>query len=878
MHKRAVLYAIAFARGRARRLRPRAGTIPIRPPTAGRTSSTRSFIDRPKHLDPARSYTSDEWGFIQQIYEPPLQYHYLKRPYELIPQSARSRYRGRAARRSGTRVATGLAGVGGGVQRVRDPHPGGHPLPAAPRVRRRRRREAAVSRSRRRRDQAQVHARRLPADRHARAHRRGLHLPDQAARAPARELADLRSHGRVHRRAEGLSDTLGREQALAKGHERSSGRPTRGCRGSTCGDSHSSGVERRRSAHLSASASRASTRSSSTGWRCRSSRRCPWEADEFYAQRGMDDGRNLTLDWWPVGTGPYMLTENDPNARMVLAAQSAISAASRIPSEGEPEDREAGLLADAGKTMPFVDRIVFTREKEGIPLLEQVPAGLLRHVRHQLPTTSTRRCAVQRRRRRGPHAGDGGTKGIRLRTSVGTEHVLPRVQLSRSGRWAGCRERARKLRQAISIAVDWEEFISHLPQRPRHPGAWGRSRRGIFGFREGEEASIRSSTTGWTASRSANRIEAAKKLLAEAGYPDGRDAKTGQPLVLYLDTVPRGPGDKPRLDWYRAPVRQARRSSSRSAPPTGTGSRRRCASGNTQLFFLGWNADYPDPENFMFLLNGPQSRAKTGGENTANYQNPEYDRAVRAMKNIAERSRAAGDHRPDAEDRARGRALGLGLPPQGLRPVARWLSERQAEPDGAQQPQVSSASTRAARREARGVESARCCGRSGCCSRCSSACAMPAIIDYRRRERMAARPACAMLAYIVRRVLLRDPDPDRGQSHHLRAVLRRQHARRHGAHAARREAGHARRRSRSGRPNAATTSRCSGTASAQGMATRHRHHLLREIGAAVRVRLRQRRRRARHRARDPHAHVAEPRARDPGVPGRARWCTSRSRC
>src|SRR3712207_8342888 len=39
-------------------------------------------------------------------------------------------------------------------------------------------------------------------------------------------------------------------------------------------------------------------------------------------------------------------------------------------------------------------------------------------------------------------------------------------------------------------------------------------------------------------------IETARALLAEAGYPDGRDAKSGQPLVLYLDTVQRGPGDK----------------------------------------------------------------------------------------------------------------------------------------------------------------------------------------------------------------------------------------------------------------------------------------------------------------------------------------------
>lgn len=46
------------------------------------------FVDRPKHLDPVQSYASDEATFTRQIYEPPLQYHYLKRPYELVPLTA----------------------------------------------------------------------------------------------------------------------------------------------------------------------------------------------------------------------------------------------------------------------------------------------------------------------------------------------------------------------------------------------------------------------------------------------------------------------------------------------------------------------------------------------------------------------------------------------------------------------------------------------------------------------------------------------------------------------------------------------------------------------------------------------------------------------
>ena len=44
-----------------------------------------SFKDRPKHLDPVQSYSENEFALIANIYQPPLQYHYLKRPYQLVP-------------------------------------------------------------------------------------------------------------------------------------------------------------------------------------------------------------------------------------------------------------------------------------------------------------------------------------------------------------------------------------------------------------------------------------------------------------------------------------------------------------------------------------------------------------------------------------------------------------------------------------------------------------------------------------------------------------------------------------------------------------------------------------------------------------------------
>ena len=47
-----------------------------------------SFSERPKHLDPVSAYSENEALFNAQIYEPVVQYHFLKRPYELVPLTA----------------------------------------------------------------------------------------------------------------------------------------------------------------------------------------------------------------------------------------------------------------------------------------------------------------------------------------------------------------------------------------------------------------------------------------------------------------------------------------------------------------------------------------------------------------------------------------------------------------------------------------------------------------------------------------------------------------------------------------------------------------------------------------------------------------------
>jgi len=103
--------------------------------------------------------------------------------------------------------------------------------------------------------------------------------------------------------------------------------------------------------------------------------------------------------------------------------------------------------------------------------------------------------------------------------------------------------------------------------------------------------------------------------------------------VLYLDTVGRGPGDKPRFDWWR---RQFAKISLQLEIRDTDWNRfqEKIRKGSQQLYILGWNADYPDPENFLFLLHGAQARARTQGENTSNYMNAEFDALFERMKNI----------------------------------------------------------------------------------------------------------------------------------------------------------------------------------------------------------------------------------------------------
>jgi ABC-type transport system substrate-binding protein len=299
----------------------------------------------------------------------------------------------------------------------------------------------------------------------------------------------------------------------------------------------------------------------------------------------------------------------------------------RYPTEGEAGDEAAGLLIDAGKTMPFIDRIVFTLEKESTAYWNKFLQG---YYDLSALTSDSFEQAINI-----SSSGDFGLSdsmkelGIALQSAVGTTtfymgfNMLDPVV-------GGYTDRSRKLRHAIAIAVDQEENISIFANGQGIP-AQGPIPPGIFGYRDDKDG-IDQYVYEWTENGARTKpLSAAKKLLAEAGYPNGRDAETGEPLVLYFDVTNRGPDSKAQFDWVR---KQFQKLNIQLVVRSTDYNRfqEKMRSGNAQIFQWGWNADYPDPENFLFLLYGPNGKSLFSGENAANYQNPEFDKLFEQMR------------------------------------------------------------------------------------------------------------------------------------------------------------------------------------------------------------------------------------------------------
>ena len=166
----------------------------------------------------------------------------------------------------------------------------------------------------------------------------------------------------------------------------------------------------------------------------------------------------------------------------------------------------------------------------------------------------------------------------------------------------------KKLRQALNCAFDfpaWDEFWGHRIEKctgPVPPGVEGRLE---------------------TPFPYAFDLDKAKRLVAEAGYPDGMDPKTGRRLVLTLaigrpDQSSREAGELMASFYERIGVKMELEFMTWDAFMTAVNE------GRVQLYRMGWVGDYPDAQNFLQLFYGPN---RSPGVNHSSYESADFDAA-----------------------------------------------------------------------------------------------------------------------------------------------------------------------------------------------------------------------------------------------------------
>ena len=567
-----------------------------------------SFSERPKHLDPAKSYSANEYAFIAQVYEPPFQYHYLKRPYELIPATATAMPELQYFDMHGVELDNS-EGADYSVYTIRlQPGINYQPHPAFAK-------DTAGKFTYHDLNADSLQGINTLAD-FERTGTRQLTARDYVLQI--KRLADPKLHSPVAgifaNYIEGFAEYSKQLKQLRKqGEEVDLNKLSMA--GLTVVD------------ELTYSIRVKGVYPQFIYWMSMPFfAPMPWEALAFYEQEGMDD-RNINLDWYPIGTGPFMLVENNPNLRMVLERNPNFRT-EYYPQEGMQEDVATGLLTDAGKPLPFLDKAVYSLEKETIPYWNKFLQG---YYDNSGISSDSFDQAVQMTGGELSLTPQMQEQGISLTTSVSSSVFYIGFNM-RDSVIGGLSERAKKLRQAISIAIDYEEYIS-IFLNGRGSAAQGPIAPGIFGYREGQ-AGINSTVYQWKNDKPQRRhLSEAKQLLVEAGYANGIDQKTGQALILNFDTVGSGPDSKANLQWM---VKQYAKLGIQLLIRNTDYNRfqDKMKKGAAQIFQWGWNADYPDPENFMFLLYGPNNKVDAQGENAANYQNPAFDQLFDEMKSM----------------------------------------------------------------------------------------------------------------------------------------------------------------------------------------------------------------------------------------------------
>jgi len=332
----------------------------------------------------------------------------------------------------------------------------------------------------------------------------------------------------------------------------------------------------------------------------------PREAVDYY---GNDIGQH------PVGTGPYVLASWQHNYRLEYVRNPKWKETGRsdsFPYSGAVEFHRDGLLGDAGKPLPLIDRIV------DYVVMDPATRWLM-FMKHQLDASDVARdnwdAVLDDQLNLNAELSEQGitvATGPSLRLGYFAFNMEDPVL---GGNLA--------LRQAMSCAFNTEAWIKLYNGRITRPSS--PIPEGLAGF----DPSLNPFPYD---------LERARALMVEAGYPEGRDPATGRRLNITLEL---GRADDTELRQsaemfvhFMSQIGIQINLSYNNGPAFYDKLERRQA----PMFFLSWIGDYPDAENFLQLFYGPNS---SPGPNRCNYRNAEFDAlydTIRVMPDSDERT------------------------------------------------------------------------------------------------------------------------------------------------------------------------------------------------------------------------------------------------
>jgi ABC-type transport system substrate-binding protein len=322
-------------------------------------------------------------------------------------------------------------------------------------------------------------------------------------------------------------------------------------------------------------------------------------AREVVEKYGTDFGAH------PVGTGPYMLGAYSRSAKIVLDANPDFRERTYEPSGPIPEESKPIAAALKGRRLPFAGHIE-------ISVIEEGQARWLAFLNRELDILDL----VP------PEFADQALVDGKLRPDLAARGIRHDVLIRPNTWWTyfnmddplvgGYSPEKIALRRAIGMGYNVAEWIRVILKGRAVPA------RGII------PPDIAGYDPAARARPDPYDPAAARALLDRFGYKDRdgdgyREMPDGKPLVLEMWSPPTSLFRQADELWKKSMDAIGLRivfKKDRTAEM-----RKMARLGKIPMRYDGWNADYPDAENYMQLLYGPN----TGGENNARFKLPAFD-------------------------------------------------------------------------------------------------------------------------------------------------------------------------------------------------------------------------------------------------------------